>query len=88
MPAKNKKRPPARLAIQIAFAMHAEAKTLADEWAAKSLAYRRAGKPSQAKAAERKARHRLLKTLNLATRAARRNAPVRATRRAIRTMTV
>jgi hypothetical protein len=71
LPAKNKKRRPAGFDIQSAFAAHLEANTRAQEWAAKCLAYREAGKTAHAKAAEKKARHWLLKALNLETRAAR-----------------
>jgi hypothetical protein len=52
-------------------AAHVEASRRAHEWAAKCLAYREAGKLAHAKAAEKKARHWLLKAISLETRAAR-----------------
>jgi hypothetical protein len=65
MPAKNKKRSPARKSIHAAVAAHVDANRLAYEWAAKCIALRDAGKAARAKAAEAKARYWLAKTLVL-----------------------
>jgi hypothetical protein len=70
MPAKNKQRP-ALPDVQGTFAAHIEASRIAHEWAAKCLAYRESGKRAHAKAAEKKARHWLLKAMVLEARAAR-----------------
>jgi hypothetical protein len=70
MPAKTKKRP-AALDIQSDFSAHVEARRIAHEWAAKCLAYRETGKLAHAKAAEKRARHWLLKAMVLEARAAR-----------------
>jgi hypothetical protein len=70
MPGK-KKRPPARLALQIAFAAYVEANVHVKKWTAKSLAYHGAGKLIQAQAAERHAARWLRKLKALEARAAR-----------------
>lgn len=44
---------------------HIEASRRATEWAARCIAYREAGKPTQAKSAEQKARHWLKKAMIL-----------------------
>jgi hypothetical protein len=61
MAAKNK-RPPIR-DYHEALGAHIEANRLAHQWAEKCLAYRQAGKTSQAKAAEQKARQWLRKVM-------------------------
>jgi hypothetical protein len=60
MPAKNK-RPPVIPDIQGRFAAHVETTRLAYKWATTCIALREAGKPTQAKSAEQKARHWLKK---------------------------
>jgi hypothetical protein len=70
MAAKNKTRR-SGFDIRAAVVAHVEASSRAREWAAKCFAFREAGKTAHAKAAEKKARHWLLKALNLETRAAR-----------------
>jgi hypothetical protein len=60
--------------IQHHFDVHVEANRRADEWAEKSLIYRRAGKRLEAERAEQKARHWLRKAIALKARVA---APLR-----------
>jgi hypothetical protein len=64
MPAKKVRRR-GSFDLQAAFAAHVEANQRAQEWAAKCLAYREAGKKAHAKAAEKKTRHWLRKMLVL-----------------------
>ena len=60
-----KKKRPARFDIHGSFAAHLRANQRAHEWAAKSIAYREAGKRAQAKTAEGKARTWLRKAMAL-----------------------
>jgi len=64
MPAKKVRRR-GSFDLQAAFAAHVEANQRAQEWAAKCLVYREAGKKAHAKAAEKKARHWLRKMMVL-----------------------
>lgn len=64
MPAKNNRRS-AGLNFQCSFAAHLEANQRAQEWAARCLAYRAAGKTARAKFAQQKARHWLKKAMLL-----------------------
>jgi hypothetical protein len=71
MPAKNnKKRPPRGIDLHHSVAAHVEAHRLAYGWAAKCLVLREAGKTSQAKAAEDKARYYLAKAMVIEGKAA------------------
>jgi hypothetical protein len=69
MPAKKVRRR-GSFDLQAAFAAHVEANQRAQEWAAKCLAYREAGKKAHAKAAEKKARHWLRRMIVLEAHAA------------------
>jgi hypothetical protein len=66
----NKKRNASAFDIQILFAAHLAANTQAHSWAAKCIALREAGKPVQADAAERRARHWLKTVMDLEGQAA------------------
>lgn len=64
MPAKKSRQSP-EFDIQRDFGAHVEASQRAHEWAAKCIAYRESGKPTQAKDAEQKARRWLRKAMVL-----------------------
>ena len=76
MVAKNK-RTSAIPDIQGRFAAHVETTRLAYEWVTKCIALREAGKPTEAKSSEQKARHWLKKAIVLEARTGRMSQPQR-----------